>query len=84
MENNFRTTINWLNAEVHRPDQYKEAIIYCNDENKIGILDNTITGCSFDDNYNITYQSDWKYLKEYYNIKWWCYQYYIVPEKIVK
>lgn len=79
MENNFRTTINWQNADIYKPDQYKEPIIYCNNENKLGILDNTITGCSFDDNWNINYERDWNQLKEYYNIKWWCYCYYIIP-----
>ena len=80
MENSILTTIRWQNADVYHPDQYKEAIIYCNDENKINVLDNTITGCSMDDNWKITYYSDWEKLKNFYHIKWWAYHYNITPD----
>lgn len=65
MDNNFRTTINWLNADVHFPEQSNEPIIYCTSNNKIGVFKDT---------------NNWKFLKDKYHIKWWCYQYYIIPE----
>jgi len=66
MMNNFRTTINWLNADVHRPEQTNEPIIYCTVNNKIGVLKEV--------------KDHWTWLKEKYHIKYWCYQYYIIPE----
>lgn len=80
MENSILTTIRWQNAEVYRPEQYHESIIYCNEDNTVGILDNTITGCTMDDNWKITYHSDWNKLKDFYHIKWWAYNYNIIPE----
>ena len=82
MENSILTTVRWQNAEVYRPEQYQESIIYINDENKVGVLDNTVTGCTFDDKWNISYQSDWKELRKHYRIEYWCYQYTIIPESL--
>lgn len=65
--NIFRTTITWNNADVYIPDQKEEPIIYCTANNKIGVLS------------GIKHQ--WSWLKEKYHIKWWCYQYYIIPDE---
>ena len=85
MENNIVKNIiwkdiRWQNADVYRPEEYDESIVYVNDENKVNILDNTITGYNFDDNWKANYQSDWEKLKNFYHIKWWAYCYNIVPE----
>ena len=80
MDNSILTTIRWQNAEVYSPQEYKEPIVYCTEDNKINVLDNTITGCEMDDNWNITYHSDWKKLKDFYHIKWWAYCYNITPD----
>ena len=37
MENSILTTVRWQNAEVYRPEQYQESIIYINDENYIRV-----------------------------------------------
>ena len=79
MENTIKTQINWQNAEVYSPQQYKDPIIYCTDENKVGILDNTITSCKMDDNWKVTYYSDWETIRNFYHIKWWCYCDNVVP-----
>ena len=79
MENTIKTQINWQNAEVYSPQQYKDPIIYCTDDNTVGILDNTITSCKMDDNWKVTYYSDWETIRKFYHIKWWCYSGNVVP-----
>ena len=65
--NIFRTSITWNNSDVYIPDQNEEPIIYCTSNNKIGVLNGV--------------KHQWSWLKEKYHIKWWCYQYYILPNE---
>lgn len=65
MNNNFKTTINWQNADIYSPEQKDEPIIYCTANNKIGVFKEV--------------KEHWPWLKKKYNIKWWCYQYYVIP-----
>lgn len=65
MENNFILTLEWKNADVYFPELQNEPIIYCTVNKKIGVLKSVKT--------------HWNWLKEKYNIKWWCYQWRILP-----
>jgi hypothetical protein len=65
MENNFTLTIEWKNADVYCPELKNEPIVYCTAKRKIGTLKSV--------------ENHWDWLKEKYNIKWWCYQLRIVP-----
>ena len=65
MENNFILTIEWKNADVYSPELKNEPIVYCTAKKKIGTLKSV--------------ENHWDWLKEKYNIKWWCYQWRIVP-----
>jgi len=65
--NNSISTINWQNADIYIPEESNEGIIYCTVNNKIG---------TFNDIKNINH---WNFLKDKYHIKWWCYQWKILP-----
>lgn len=65
MENNFKVTLEWKNADVYFPEITNEPIIYCTVNDKIGVLKEV--------------KNHWNWLKEKYNIKWWCYQWRILP-----
>lgn len=75
-DNTILLKIVWNNAEVYTPQKIELPIIYCTGNGKIGVFKDTSTtlygkACSH-----------WEWLKEKYNIKWWCYQCEILPNKI--
>ena len=63
MENNFILTLEWKNADIYFLEN--EPIVYCTENKKIGTLKSV--------------KNHWNWLKEKYNIKWWCYQWTILP-----
>ena len=73
--NTILLTIAWKNADVYTPQDIELPIIYCTGNNKMGVFKNTyglMNGKPY---------SHWKWLKEKYNIKWWCYQWEILPSE---
>lgn len=57
-------TIEWKNADVYFPESENDPIVYCTANKKIGTIKSV--------------KNHWNWLKEKYNIKWWCYQWEIV------
>lgn len=64
MENKIIINISWKNADIYSPVENEEPVVYYTINNKIGTLKNT---------------NSWSFYKEKYKIKWWIYQYEILP-----
>lgn len=65
MENNFILMIEWKNADIYFPELKNEPIVYCTANKEIGTLKSI--------------ENNWEDFKEKYNIKWWSYQWRMVP-----
>lgn len=64
-KDHFALTIEWKNADADFPGLKNEPIVYCTAKKKVGTLK--------------AVGNHWDWLKEKYNIKWWCYQMRLVP-----
>lgn len=67
--------INWQKSD-NAPEDIYEPIVYCTKNNKMGVFKNTYTFLGGNEENKI---SDWKFLKEKYNVTFWIYQKDIIP-----
>lgn len=63
-------TFEWKDADI-APDDFELPVVYCTGNNKIASFKNTYGMYNGDES---TKHSNWNWLREKYNVKYWVYQ----------
>lgn len=63
----------WILAE-QAPEDWYAPVLYVTGNNKLRVFKDTLSFCGNDYNDKSTHRSQWKRLKEKYNVKFWVYQ----------